>query len=91
MSLELILQALSSPFSVLVLYLLDKYGEMKLTDILIHLGFSKYKAVRKAVLLLAEVGLVRIAVKKITPRVNAWTIRITDRGKRIIEAIKSIA
>lgn len=89
MVLESLLQALSTQFSFLILYLLDKYGEMKLTDILVHIGFSRYKAVRRAILLLAEVGLIQIVMKQITPRVSAWIIRITDKGKRIINAIKS--
>ena len=87
MVIDLILQALSSPFSVLILYLLDRYGEMKLYEILTHVGFSKYKAVRKTITLLAKAELVNVAIKKISPRVHAWRIKLTKRGKRIIRSL----
>ena len=87
MVLELVLQALSAPFSVLILYLLDRYGEMKLYEILAHIGFSKYKAVRNTILLLTKAGLINVVVKRISPRVHAWRIKLTERGKRIIRSL----
>jgi len=87
MVIDIIIQALSSQFSILILYLLNKYEEMKLTEILAKIGFSKYKSVRKAIILLAKAGLVTIGVKKITPRVKAWKIRITNKGRQIIQSI----
>ncbi len=87
MVIDMIIQALSSQFSILILYLLNKYEEMKLTEILGKIGFSKYKSVRKTIMLLAKAGLVSIAIKKITPRVKAWKIKITNKGKQIIEAL----
>jgi len=87
MVLEVILQALSAPFSILILYLLDKYGEMKLYEILAHIGFSKYKAVRNTIMILTKAGLINVVIRRISPRVHAWKIRLTDRGKRIIRAL----
>jgi len=91
MVIDVVIQALSAPFSITILYLLHKYGEMKLSELLANIGFSKYKSVRKTLILLAKVGLVKIAVKHISPRVKAWKIKITDHGKKVIEGIiKSI-
>ncbi len=87
MVLEVILQALSAPFSILILYLLDKYGEMKLYEILAHIGFSKYKAVRNTIMILTKAGLINVVIRRISPRVHAWKIKLTDRGKRIIRAL----
>ncbi len=87
MVLEVILQALSAPFSILILYLLDKYGEMKLYEILAHIGFSKYKAVRNTIMILTKAGLINVVIRRISPRVHAWRIKLTDRGKRIIRAL----
>ena len=87
MVLEVILQPLSAPFSILILYLLDKYGEMKLYEILAHIGFSKYKAVRNTIMILTKAGLINVVIRRISPRVHAWRIKLTDRGKRIIRAL----
>ncbi len=92
MVVDLVIQALSAPFSITILYLLHKYGEMKLSELLANIGFSKYKSVRKTLMILAKVGLIKIAIKHISPRVKAWKIRITDHGRRVIEGIiKSVS
>ncbi|MEX0568160.1 MAG: hypothetical protein Q6363_003250 [Candidatus Njordarchaeota archaeon] len=89
MVLDTILTALSSPFSILILYLLDRYGEMKLTEILAKIGFSKYKSIRNTILLLSKAGLISVGVKLISPRVRAWKIKLTKLGKNIVKAILS--
>lgn len=87
MVLDFILTALSSPFSILILYLLDKYGEMKLTEILAKIGFSKYKSIRNTILLLSKAGLIVVGEKWLSPRVKAWKIKLTDMGKNIVRAV----
>ena len=86
---DLILQALSSPFSIAILYLLHKYEEMKLSEILAKIGFSKYKSVRNTIMALSKAGLITVAISKISPRVKAWRIKLTERGRRLIEALIS--